>query len=409
MGSAAQFEQGETDGQERLVYMDANATTPLLPEVFNAMMPWYFSRCGNASSSHKRGREARVAVELARLQMAELIGASAEEVVFTSGGTEADNLAIFGTITKPGAHIITTSIEHDAVMHAVQRLELNGCQATFLPVSEEGVIRTDDLRRALRPNTRLISVMMANNETGVLQPVEEIGRIARDTGILFHTDAVQAAGKVPIDVKKIRCDLLSISAHKMHGPQGVGALYVRDGVELEPMMYGGSHEEGRRAGTECVAGIVGFGQAASIAAGGFRDGSLQKIGKLRDELERSLLFEADDAGINGSRTARVPNTTNLWFGGVGGAKLLATLNELGLAVSGGSACNAGSCEPSHVLLAMGLSLQKAASSIRFSLSKQTTAKDVDFAICLVLGAIEQLGSSSNRQRTQQIASVPQRV
>ena len=380
--------------QGRSVYMDANATTPLVAEVFNAMMPWYFSRAGNASSMHAQGRAARAAVEEARQQVADLLHCSPQDVVFTGGGTESDNLAIFGTVTEPGAHIVTTSIEHHAVLQAVERHEQRGCTAIYLPVDADGLIQIDELRRALRPDTRLISVMMANNETGVLQPVEEIGRIARDRGILFHVDAVQAAGKVPIDVRKIGCDLISISAHKMHGPQGTGALFVKEGVTLAPMFCGGEHELGRRAGTENVAGIVGFGKAAEIALSGLRDGSMTKLKRLRDELERSLLREIGDAGVNGVRAPRVPNTTNLWFGDVDGPQLLRRLDELGLSVSGGSACNAGRCQPSHVLLAMGLPFQKASSSIRFSLSKQTTGEDVDFAIWQVSEAIEQLRAAS---------------
>jgi cysteine desulfurase len=391
------------------VYMDANATTPLLPEVFNAMMPWFFSRCGNASSSHSRGQDARAAIETARHQVADLIGANRSEVIFTSGGTEADNLAIFGTITEPGAHIITSSIEHHAVLHAIQQLEMRGCAATYLPVSENGVVRTDDLRCALRPNTRLISIMMANNETGVLQPVEEIGQIARDRGVLFHTDAVQAAGKVPIDVKRIGCDLLSISGHKIHGPQGTGALFVQHGVALRPMIHGGAHESGLRAGTENVPGIVGFGQAAVLAASGFRDGTVAKMKSLRDELERSLMLAADDAGLNGSGGKRVPNTANLRFGGVEGPRLIAMLDEMGLAVSGGSACTATSCVPSHVLLAMGLTPQQAVSSIRFSISKRTTTEHVDFAIWRVLEALEKLRAKSKAHRKRRTLPVPQSV
>lgn len=386
--------------------MDANATTPLLPEVFEAMRPWLAERCGNASSQHAQGRAARTAVEFARQQVAALINCTRLEVLFTSGGTEADNLAIFGALPEPGAHIVTSSIEHHAVLHAVQELELRGATATYLPVDEGGVINTDDLRRALRPNTRLISVMMANNETGVLQPVEEIGRIARDRGILFHIDAVQAAGKVPIDVGRIDCDLLSLSGHKMHGPQGTGALFVRKGVNLAPMFYGGGHEQGLRAGTENVAGIVGLGMAAEIAQKGFADGSLQRMELLRNELERSLLLQAENAGVNGTRSARVPNTTNLWFGGVVGSLLLRMLDEKGLAVSGGSACNAGQCGASHVLLAMGLSLGRAASSVRFSLSKLTTAEDVDYAIWRVAEALEKLRKTSSMPRKESKSPIP---
>lgn len=379
------------------MYLDANATTPLLPEILAAMTPWMMKHCGNASSGHKHGRQARTAVESARQQVADLLHCSGLEIVFTGGGTEADNLAIFGTMTEPSAHIVTSSIEHHAVLHAVKRLEQRGCTATYLPVAEGGQVDPDDVRRALRPETRLISFMMANNETGVLQPVEEIGRIARERGVLFHTDAVQAAGKVPIDIRKIGCDLLSISGHKMHGPQGTGALFVRTGIELDPMFYGGEHEQGRRAGTENVAGIVGFGQAAAVAAKGFNDRSLERVGKFRNELERSLLREAGDAGVNGERTARVPNTTNLWFEGIDGPEFLRTLDDLGVSVSGGSACNAGRCEPSHVLLAMGLSMRRASSSIRFSLSKQTSGEDVDFAIWQVSEALERARKSAGSE------------
>ena len=384
--------------QLRSVYLDANATTPLLPEVFDAMKPWFFNRCGNASSSHGRGREARDAVEMARLAIAELIGSEASEIVFTNGGTEADNLAIFGTVVAPGSHVITTSIEHHAVLHAVQRLESRfGCSVTHLSPDADGVVYPGDVKRALRGKTSLISVMMANNETGVLQPVEEIGRIARERGVLFHCDAVQAAGKVPIDVKRIGCDLLSLSAHKMHGPQGVGALFVRDGVRIDPMLLGGAQENGRRAGTENVAGVVGFGSAAAIARRGFKDGSLKRMGRMRDELERSLLREADNAGVNGSRIWRVPNTANLWFDRAESGRLIHILDRMGVAVSGGSACSAASSDSSHVLVAMGLSRARASASVRFSLSKQTTLEDVDFAIWQVSEALEKLRAGSRKE------------
>ena len=379
---------------KRSTYMDANATTPLLPAVFEAMTPWLLDRCGNASSGHAHGREARAAVETARQQVAKLLNCSGMEVIFTSGGTEADNLAIFGVVGEPGGHIITSSIEHYAVLHVVGKLERAGCATTYLPVDECALVNPENVRRALRPNTRLISIMMAN-ETGAIQPVEEIGRIARSTGFSFIPMQFQAAGKIPIDVERIGCDLLSISGHKMHGPQGTGALFVRRSVKFEPMFYGGAHELGRRAGTENVAGIVGFGQAALIAREGFHDGSLDKLARLRNDLERGVLLESGNAGINGPRTGRVPNTTNIWFGGgIDGASLLMMLDELGLSVSGGSACCTGMAHSSHVLLAMGLSPERASASIRFSLSKQSTGEDVDYAIWQVLEAIEQLRKTS---------------
>ncbi|HEY2471364.1 MAG TPA: cysteine desulfurase family protein [Terracidiphilus sp.] len=404
MGTVVEFESTPV----RSVYLDANATTPLLPDVLNAMMPWYFSRCGNASSSHARGRESRDALEMARAQVADLIGAQAGQIVFTSGGTEADNLAIFGTAVEPGAHIITSNIEHHAVLHAVERLRSRlGWTVTYLDPDENGTVNPEDVRRAIRRKTRLISVMMANNETGVLQSVEEIGHIARERGVLFHTDAVQALGKVPIDVKRIGCDLLSLSAHKMHGPQGAGALFVREGVKLDPMLVGGAQEADRRAGTENVAAIVGFGAAAEIARKGFKDGSMKRMERLRDELERSLLREAETAGVNGARNQRVPNTTNLWFGGAEGGRLIHVLDRMGVAVSGGSACTASSCEPSHVLLAMGLSPSRASASIRFSLSKQTSMEDIDFVIWQVSEALENLRSGRSIPPSRRRVPLPQ--
>jgi cysteine desulfurase len=316
-------------------------------------------------------------------------------VVFTSGRAKADNRAIFGTMTKPGGHIITSSIEHHAVLRATQVLEKKGCQATYLRVDASGRVDPGDVRRPLRPNTRLITIMLANNETGVLLPVEEIGRIARKYGVLIHTDAVQAAGRVSIDVEQIGCDLLSISGHKMHGPQGTGALFVRRGVKLEPMFHGGVHERGLRAGTENVAGIAGLGEAAMIARHGLRNGGLKKLTRLRDALERSILLEVGNADVNAGRVDRVPNTTNIRFDGVDGRLLLTTLDAKGLSVSGGSACGISMCEPSHVLLAMGLTPERANRSVRFSLSKQTTAEDVDFAIWQVAEVVAQLRSNRN--------------
>jgi cysteine desulfurase len=391
----------------RSVYMDANATTPLLPEVFEAMAPWLLHRCGNASSGHAHGREARAAVEAARLEIARLLNCTGMEIIFTSGGTEADNLALFGTV-KAGGHLVTSRIEHHAVLHAVERLEQQGCPVTWLPVDEGGRVSPEDVRRALGAKTALISVMMANNETGVLQPVEEIGRIARERDVLFHVDAVQAAGKVSIDVKRIGCDLLSISGHKMHGPQGTGALFLRDGVKLQPMFYGGAHEYGRRAGTENVAGIVGFGRAAAQARAGLFDGGVQRIARLRDDLERGILIEAEEAGVNGFGQPRVPNTTNLWFGGLAGASLLMALDQRGLSVSGGSACSTGAEEPSHVLTAMGLAPERAGSSLRFSLSKLSTGEDVDFAIRQVAETLDPM-RSHQRAKSRPGGSVRQSV
>src|SRR5947209_4487931 len=371
------------------VYLDNNATTPVLPEVFEAMKPYFGEHFGNASSIHHHGQETRAAVERARESVAALLGCRSSEIVFTSGGTEADNLAIFG-LAAEGDHVITSSIEHHAVLNACRRLEETGCEVTYVPVGANGQVSPDDVKGALRPNTKLISVMMANNETGVLQPVEPIGKIAAEADVYFHTDAVQAAGKVPIDVQKIGCDLLSISGHKMHAPQGNGALYVRKGTLLSPMLYGGSHERSRRAGTENVPGIVGLGKAAEIALHGLDSGEDREIAKSRDRLESAILERIESAGVNGKGAPRVPNTSNIYFDYIEGEALIISLDLKGLAVSTGAACSSGAIEPSHVLTAMGLRADRARASIRFSPGKQNTAEDVDFAIQLVPGSVGRL-------------------
>lgn len=371
------------------VYLDNNATTPVLPEIFEAMRPYLLEQYGNASSIHHHGQEARAAVERARDSVAKLLGASLSEIVFTSGGTEADNLAIFGTVTA-GDHIITSSVEHHAVLHACDRLEEMGCSVTRLAVDASGLVNPEDIRRALRPNTKLISVMMANNETGVLQPVAEIGEIATGADVYFHIDAVQAAAKVPIDVEAIQCDLLSISGHKIHAPKGVGALYVRKGTKLQPVLYGGSHERSRRAGTENVPGIVALGKAAEIAAEGLGNGAVEKVGKLRDLFEQTILKHSEGVGVNGSGVPRVPNTSNIYFDAIEGEALVVALDLKGLSVSGGAACSSGATEPSHVLSAMGLAADRARASIRFSLGKQNTAAEIDYALALLPETVARL-------------------
>ena len=386
----------------RRVYLDNNATTPVLPEVLEAMRPYFGERFGNASSIHHQGQETRAAVERARESVAALLGCRASEVVFTSGGTEADNLAVFG-VTQPGDHVITSTVEHHAVLNAGKRSAATGCEVTYLPVDGRGLVDPADVKRALRPNTKLITIMFANNETGVVQPVAEIGKIAAEADIYFHTDAVQAASKVPIDVNKIGCDLLTISGHKFHGPQGVGALYVRKGTQLEPMLYGGNHERSRRAGTENVPGIVGLGKAAELASAGFERGNdrgdnerghdlrmdNQKIAAARDRLERELL-KVGATGLNGEGAPRVPNTSNIYFDGIEGEALVIALDLKGLAVSTGAACSSGAIEPSHVLTAMGLRRDRAKASIRFSLGKQNTHEDVQFALSLVPETVARL-------------------
>jgi cysteine desulfurase len=373
----------------RRVYLDNNATSPLLPAVFAAMQPYFLEKFGNASSIHQQGQQARAAVEQAREQVAELVNCRPAEIVFTSGGTEGDNLALFG-LAKPGDHIITSAVEHHAVLNACKRLEDTGCELTYLPVDGRGLVSPDDVRRALRPNTKLISIIFANNETGVLQDVNAIGAIAAEADVYFHTDGVQAAGKVPIDVKEIRCDLLTITAHKMHGPLGAGALFVRKGTVLQPLFYGGRHERSRRAGTENLPGIVGLGKAAEIARQGFTDGSVERIASLRDRLEQTVLETLDQVTLNGAGAPRVPNTTNIVFECLEGEAMVIALDLKGASVSTGAACSSGAIEPSHVLTAMGLSPDRARASLRFSLGKQNTADDVDFVLHLVPDVVTRL-------------------
>ncbi len=385
------------------IYLDNNATTPVLPEVFEAMRPYFSEQFGNASSIHHHGQQTRAAVEDARESVAALLGCRASEIVFTGGGTEADNLAIAGLVAA-GDHVITSSIEHHAVLLACRHLEEVGCDVTVLPVDGRGLVDPDDVRRALRPNTKLISVMMANNETGVLQPVEEIGGIANEAGVCFHTDAVQAAGKVAIDVKRIGCHALSISGHKIHAPQGVGALYVRKGTRLQPLFYGGRHERSRRAGTENVPGIVGLGKAAQLAKAALDHGDDRKMAAMRDRLQQGILAQVEEAGVNSDGAARVPNTTNVHFDHIDGEAMVIALDLKGMAVSTGAACSSGAIEPSHVLVAMGLRTDQARASIRFSLGKQTVAEDIDVALALVPEVVARLRELSPAYRRPALSS-----
>jgi cysteine desulfurase len=369
--------------------MDSNATTPLVPEVFEAMRPCYMERAGNASSIHQAGQQARAAVDQAREQVAGLLGARASEVVFTSGGTESDNLALFGSL-KAGEHFVVSAIEHSAVLHAAQELEKRGVAVTYVGCDGASRISPEAVKAAMRPETKLVSIMLANNETGVVQPVREFAAIAHAQGALFHTDAVQAAGKMPVNVAELDCDLLSVSAHKIHGPQGVGALFVRRNVRVAPLFYGGTHERQRRAGTENVPGIVGFGKAAEMAADWLVSGGPAVLSAERDRLEAGIAAAVGETGVNGAGAERVCNTTNLYFDHVEAEALLIALDLKGLAVSGGSACQSGATEPSHVLLAMGLSPARARASLRFSLSKLTTKYEVDFALEVVPAAVARL-------------------
>ena len=373
----------------RRVYLDNNATTPVLPEVLETMRPYFGEHFGNASSIHHHGQETRGAVERARQSVAALLGCRASEVVFTSGGTEGDNLAIFGT-AQSGDHVITSTIEHHAVLNATKHLAEKGCEVTYLPVDGRGLVDPGDVKRAIRPNTKLITIMYANNETGVLQPFAEIGKIAAEADVYFHTDAVQAAGKIPINVDEIGCDLLTISGHKFHAPQGVGALYVRKGTKLEPMLYGGNHERSRRAGTENVPGIVGLGKAAELAMQRFERGDDRRMSALRDRLQQGLLAQVEESGVNGLGAPRVPNTSNIYFDQIEGESMVIALDLKGLAVSSGAACSSGAVEPSHVLTAMSLRKDRAHASIRFSLGTQNTAEDIDIALALVAETVARL-------------------
>jgi cysteine desulfurase len=383
--------QAHSGFQTMRVYLDYNATTPVAPEVLDAMLPYFTHAYGNASSIHSPGQEARLAVENARESVASLIGAKPAEIVFTSGGTEADNLAIFGMAAgaTEKRHVITSAIEHHAVLHACEKLQSDGIGVTFLPVGSDGIVDPKDVRRALRPETALISVMHANNELGTIQPIEEIGSIAREADIYFHTDAVQTAGKIPIDVNSLGVDLLSISAHKIYGPKGTGALFVKSGTRLEPILFGGHHERDRRPGTENVAGIVGMGRASAIAARSVVD-NVSRVAMLRDRLENSLLSAIPQCRVNGRRDMRTANTSNMTFSFAEGESLVIALDLRGVACSTGAACSSGAVEPSHVLKAIGLSPEDGRSSVRFSLGRETSAVEIDFVIDVVPAAVDHL-------------------
>lgn len=393
-----------------VIYLDYNATTPVDARVLEAMLPYFGEAFGNASSIHSAGQHARAAVDRARESVAALLGAAPAEIVFTSGGTEADNLVLLGcvaaiqSVTKK--HVITTAIEHHAVLNACQELERRGIEVTYVGAAADGIVDPDAIRRAIKPETVLISVMHANNEIGTIQPIEEIGRIAAEADIYFHCDAVQSAGKLPIDVNHLGVDLLSISAHKIYGPKGVGALYVRPGTPLEPLFFGGHHERDRRPGTENVSGIVGLGKAADLARI-HHDGDSTRLSALRDRLENALLEAIPNTCVNGNRQHRVSNTANVTFPGAGGEALLIALDLEGIACSTGAACSSGSVEPSHVLTAIGLSDDEARSTLRFSLGRNTKPEEIETAIRVIPRAVERIralsprspGASNARMRT----------
>ncbi|MFB3922980.1 MAG: cysteine desulfurase NifS [Terriglobia bacterium] len=385
----------------RRVYLDNNATTPVAPEVFEAMRGFLLEDYGNASSIHWFGQRARAAVETARENVAGLINVRPSEIVFTSGGTEADNAAIVGIVEAAKLetkHVVTTAIEHHAVLHTVKSLEKRGVKVTFVRVGSDGIVDPADIERALRPETVLISVMHANNELGTIQPLEEIGRLARERDIYFHTDAVQSVGKIPVDVEKLGVDLLSLSAHKLHGPKGVGALYVRKGTILRPLLHGGHSERDRRPGTENVAGIVGLGKAAELARERLAD-EATRVAALRDQLEGGILQGVPLVLVNGDRARRLPTTTNLSFAHIEGEGFVIAMDLRGVACSTGAACSSGSVEPSHVLSAIGRTPEQARSSIRFSLGRFTTAEDISTALEIIPAVAERLRSVSPRFKT----------
>jgi len=387
------------------IYFDHNATTPIAPEVLSAMLPYLTEEFGNASSIHAFGQNARGAVEQARSSVAALVGARAADIMFTSGGTESNNHAILGAVTAaPGKakHVITSAIEHVAVLDTCKALAKSGVDLTILPVDRDGLVNPEDVRRAIRPETVLITIMLANNETGTIEPVQKIGKIAAEKGIVFHTDAVQAAGKIPIDVEKLGVDLLSISAHKFCGPKGVGALYIRKGTQLDPLMHGGHSERDRRPGTEDVASIAGMGKAAELAGTGLREES-ERIRGLRDRLERGLLDRVPHAWVNGARAPRVPNTSNLTFPFIEGEAMVIALDLKGSACSTGAACSSGAVEPSHVLIALGLAPEDARATLRLSLGHQTTDAEIGFALETIPPVIERLRQLSPTYKKPAIA------
>ncbi|MGZ4881684.1 MAG: cysteine desulfurase NifS [Halobacteriota archaeon] len=377
-----------------MIYLDHAATTPVRPEVFDAMRPYFLERFGNPSSLHSYGLDARVGVERARQQIASAIGADPQEIIFTSGGTESDNLALRGVLQRGGKkdHIITSAIEHPAVLETCKFIERLGHEVTYLSVDREGRINPAEVEGAIQENTRLISIMHANNEIGSIQPIAEVGAIAASHGIYMHTDAVQSVGKIPVNVKKLNVQMLSISSHKIYGPKGVGCLYVQKGTKLTPLVFGGGHERGLRSGTENVSGIVGFGEAMRLAIEDFTDNA--HIQKLRDALIDAILREIPSTQLNGGRVHRLPNNANFSFSYIEGESLLLRLNAKGIAGSTGSACSSKKLEPSHVLLAIGLSPVDAHGSLRLTLGRETRDADVRYVLEVLPGIVKDLRQMS---------------
>ncbi len=381
---------------DKVYYFDNAATTRVSPEVLEEIQKYYSEQYFNPSSIYKPAQRCKDAVEKARKQVANLIGADAKEIYFTAGGSESDNWAIKGiteAYANKGRHIITTNIEHHAVLHTCEYLESKGCDVTYLPVNSDGFISIDDLKAAIRPDTILISIMFANNEIGTIQPIKEIGKIAREKGIIFHTDAVQAAGHIPIDVNELNIDMLSMSGHKLYAPKGVGALYIRKGIKIKNLIHGGQQERGRRAGTENVPGIVGIGKACEEAKKHLESEAARQI-KIRDKIIDGILSRVDHCRLNGSRSQRLPGNVNISFEFIEGESILLLLDMKGICASSGSACTSGSLDPSHVLLAIGLPHEKAHGSLRITLGKFNTEEEADYLIEAVPPIIKRLRQMS---------------
>ena len=378
------------------IYLDHAATTPVDPRVLEEMLPYFTEKYGNPSSVYQEGREARRAVEAARLQIAQAINADPQEIYFTAGGSESDNWAIKGIALKNkarGNHIITTEIEHHAVLHTCEYLEKQGFEVTYLPVDEQGMISLEDLKKVIKDETILVSIMFANNEIGTIEPIKEIGEIVKAKGILFHTDAVQAFGNIPVDVKDLNVDLLSLSSHKVYGPKGIGALYIRKGVPIESLVHGGAQERRRRAGTENTASIVGFGKAAELASQEL-DQNITHMKTLRDALIDGVMEKIPQVRLNGHPTERLPGNANFCFDYIEGESILLSLDLIGVAGSSGSACTSGSLDPSHVLLAIGLPAGIAHGSLRLTIGKSTTMEDIDYVVDHLVEIIERLRKMS---------------
>ena len=381
---------------KKIIYMDHAATTPTKPEVLQEMIPYFTQKFGNPSSVYSIARETKSAIDDARQKVAIALGANSDEIYFTGGGSESDNWALKGIVyanSDKGNHIITTKIEHPAVLHTCEYLEKHGYTVTYLPVDSDGLINIDDLKNAITDKTILVSIMFANNEIGTIQPIAEIGKLCRGKGIYFHTDAVQAIGNVPVNVKDMNIDLLSLTAHKFYGPKGVGALYIRKGVRIHSLIQGGAQENRRRAGTENVPGIVGLGKAIELAVQNI-DEHMSKLSALRDTLIKSIMEQIPYVRLNGHPVKRLPNNVNICFRFIEGESLLLLLDEMGVCASSGSACSSGSLDPSHVLLAIGLSHEIAHGSLRLTLGDATTQEDVNFTIEILPKIVKRLRDMS---------------